>query len=163
MERQPGRRLQPLRCSPQSARAGKSGHGGQRPGRPAQEGEKVFTDVFLADEIYTGPYLERAPDLVLGFSPGFGIFKDSTRGFVSSEIFHANSSTWSGDHCYHPDTIPGVLFCNRKLNPGAQITDLSATILDLQGVERPPWMEGKSLLPQGDALPTSIGGETVES
>lgn len=127
------------------------------------QGEKVFTDVFLADEIYTGPYLERAPDLVLGFSPGFGIFKDSTRGFVSSEIFHANSSTWSGDHCYHPDTIPGVLFCNRKLNPGAQITDLSATILDLQGVERPPWMEGKSLLPQGDALPTSIGGETVES
>lgn len=110
------------------------------------QGERVFGDVFLAKEIYHGPYLERAPDLVLGFAPGFGIYKNASRGFVSSQIFHPNTSAWSGDHCFHPDSVPGVLFCNRPLKDGAKIEDLSATILELQGVERPVWMEGRSLI-----------------
>ena len=127
------------------------------------QGEAVFTDVFVSAEIYSGPYLERAPDLVLGFAPGFGIFKDATRGLVSSEVFHQNDSPWSGDHCYHPDTIPGVLFCNRVLRSGASIIDLAPTVLDLQGVERPVWIEGKSLLPESPTLPVGPGGKTVES
>lgn len=126
------------------------------------QGEKVFTDVFVSAEIYSGPYVERAPDLVLGFAPGFGIFKDATRGLVSEEVFHQNDSSWSGDHCYHPDTIPGVLFCNRALSSDPSIIDLAPTVLDLQGVVRPAWMEGKSLLPEGTALPVGAGRQTVE-
>jgi predicted AlkP superfamily phosphohydrolase/phosphomutase len=114
-----------------------------------QDGEAVFQDVFLASAIYHGPYLERAPDLVLGFAPGFGISKDASRGFVSPQVFHANTSAWSGDHGFHPASVPGVLFCNRQLAETAHITDLSATILDLHGVDVPPWMEGRSLLPEG--------------
>lgn len=111
-----------------------------------REGEPVFRDVFLSASAYHGPYLERAPDLVLGFAPGFGIYKDASRGFVSEEIFHPNTSAWSGDHCFHPGSVPGVLFCNRSLREGAHITDLAATILDLHGVARPAWMDGRSLL-----------------
>jgi predicted AlkP superfamily phosphohydrolase/phosphomutase len=110
------------------------------------QGEKVFQDVLLSRAVYQGPYVERAPDLVLGFNPGFGIFKDATRGKVSDRLFHANSSAWSGDHCFHPQSVPGVLFCNRPLRASAHITDLPATILALHGLPTPAWMDGRSLL-----------------
>ena len=127
------------------------------------EGEAVFQDVFVSAEIYSGPYVERAPDLVMGFAPGFGIYKDSTRGFVSAEVFHPNTSAWSGDHCFHPKSVPGVLFCNRKLaSETPHITDLSATVLDLHGVDAPPWMEGRSLLPEGLTAQTVGKGDSVQ-
>jgi predicted AlkP superfamily phosphohydrolase/phosphomutase len=125
------------------------------------QGEQVFLDVFVAADVYKGPYVERAPDLVLGFAPGFGIFKDSSRGFVSAEVFHANTSAWSGDHCFHPKSVPGVLFCNRDLRESPHITDLSATILELHGVAAPPWMEGISLLPKAAAGPGGVGAQAV--
>jgi predicted AlkP superfamily phosphohydrolase/phosphomutase len=125
------------------------------------QGEQVFQDVFVAASIYQGPYVERAPDLVLGFAPGFGIFKDSSRGKVSRHVFHANTSAWSGDHCFHPQSVPGILFCNRPLRESPHITDLSATILDLHGVAAPPWMEGRSLLPDAASLPSGVGVQPV--
>ena len=125
--------------------------------------EPVFQDVFVAASVYQGPYIERAPDLVLGFAPGFGIYKDASRGFVSDQVFHANTSAWSGDHCFHPKSVPGVLFCNRALKGGAHITDLSATILDLHGVARPAWMEGRSLLPDAVTGPGGVGIQAVEA
>lgn len=127
------------------------------------EGQQVFQDVFLSASVYQGPYLDRAPDLVLGFAPGFGIYKDASRGFVSDQVFHANTSAWSGDHCFHPKSVPGVLFCNRPLRQGAHITDLSATILDLHGVARPSWMEGRSLLPETVPGPERVGVHTVQA
>lgn len=124
--------------------------------------QQVFEDVFVSASVYQGPYVERAPDLVLGFAPGFGIFKDSTRGHVSTEVFHANTSAWSGDHGFHPRSVPGVLFCSRPLRESPHITDLSATILDLHGVPAPPWMEGRSLLPDTAADPIGVGAKTVQ-
>ena len=115
--------------------------------------ELVFQDVFLAQSTYQGPYIERAPDIVLGFAPGFGLDKESARGNVSSSIFRENDSAWSGDHCYHPAAVPGVLLSNLKLKGQPDIKDLSSTILDLLGVSRPAWMEGRSLLPDGDGTP----------
>lgn len=126
------------------------------------DGQPVFADVFLSTTAYQGPYTEKAPDLVLGFAPGFGIFKDATRGMVSDGVFHPNASAWSGDHGFHPDAVPGVLFCNRPLRSDARITDLAATVLDLHGLPRPPWMDGVSLLPEGAAAPVGRGVDSVE-
>jgi bisphosphoglycerate-independent phosphoglycerate mutase (AlkP superfamily) len=43
--------------------------------------------------------------------------------------------------------VPGVLFCNRKMDAAdAGIEDLAPTALGLFGVEAPAWMEGKALL-----------------
>lgn len=126
------------------------------------EGRPVFGDVFLSTTAYQGPYIERAPDLVLGFAPGFGIFKDATRGKVSPQIFHPNASSWSGDHGFHPDAVPGVLFCNRPLCSGARIIDLAATVLDLHGLPKPPWMDGSSLLPEAPAAPVGSRLQPVE-
>ncbi len=43
--------------------------------------------------------------------------------------------------------MPGVLFCNRKLDvTDPNIVDLAPTTLDVFGVRKPAYMDGKTLL-----------------
>ena len=111
-----------------------------------ETGQEVFKDILLTSEAYQGPYVDGAPELVLGFYPGFGLFKDSIKGDVSDQVFHPNASAWNGDHCFHPETVPGVLLANHELSDEPALWDLPATILTLLGVKVPDWMEGRSLL-----------------
>jgi predicted AlkP superfamily phosphohydrolase/phosphomutase len=102
--------------------------------------------VYPTSELYKGPYLAEAPDLIVGFADGYRTSWDAAVGKVSSAIFEDNRKAWSGDHAVDPLLVPGVLFCSRPLDsedPG--IEDLAPTALSLFGVERPPWMEGKPL------------------
>ncbi len=72
---------------------------------------------------------------------------DAAIGKCGPEVFCDNTKAWSGDHCIHPDLVPGVLFSNRKLNlDDPDIVDLAPTALDLFGIEKPAYMDGKSLL-----------------
>jgi bisphosphoglycerate-independent phosphoglycerate mutase (AlkP superfamily) len=64
-------------------------------------------------------------------------------------VIEDNCKAWSGDHAVDPLLVPGVLFCNRKIDsddPG--IEDLAPTALSLFGLVPPAWMEGKSLFNQ---------------
>jgi predicted AlkP superfamily phosphohydrolase/phosphomutase len=102
--------------------------------------------VYATSALYKGPYLGEAPDLIVGFNDGYRTSWDAAVGKVSASVFEDNRKAWSGDHAVDPHLVPGVLFCNRKiqgLNPG--IEDLAPTALELFGVPRPPWMEGKPL------------------
>jgi predicted AlkP superfamily phosphohydrolase/phosphomutase len=102
--------------------------------------------VYPTSELYKGPYLAEAPDLIVGFADGYRTSWDAAVGKVSPAIFEDNCKAWSGDHAVDPLLVPGVLFCSRPLDsedPG--IEDLAPTVLSLFGVERPPWMEGKPL------------------
>jgi len=100
-----------------------------------------------SDSLYTGPYLDAAPDVILGYAEGYRASWDSAVGKVTADVFADNAKAWSGDHCVDPQLVPGVLFSNRKIevaDPG--IEDMAPTALDLFGIEPPPHMEGKSLL-----------------
>ena len=85
--------------------------------------------------------------MIIGYNVGYRVSWDSAVGKTGSDVFSDNTKAWSGDHCIHPDLVPGVLFTNRPLN-GAEpsITDIAPTTLDLLGVQAPPYMEGRSLL-----------------
>lgn len=107
--------------------------------------EKPIRRVFDAQEVYQGPYLSTGPDLVIGYNPGYRISKSAARGEVGTEIFADNDSTWCGDHCLDPETVPGVLYCSEDLQDGADIRDLGPTILQWFGVTPPAYMEGKAL------------------
>ncbi len=62
-------------------------------------------------------------------------------------MFCDNLKAWSGDHCIHPELVPGVLFCNRELDlTDPNIVDLAPTTLDLFGVRKTAYMDGKTLL-----------------
>jgi hypothetical protein len=71
-------------------------------------------------------------------------------GKCGKQVFSDNLNAWSGDHCIHPELVPGVLFSSIPLN-GAQprITDIGPTTLALLGVRKPAYMDGESLLCNG--------------
>jgi predicted AlkP superfamily phosphohydrolase/phosphomutase len=116
-----------------------------------ERGAPAIRHVYLTSSLYKGPYLEAAPDFIIGYSEGYRISWDAAVGRVTEHVLEDNKKAWSGDHCVDPLLVPGVLFSNRKIDaadPG--IEDLAPTALTLFGVEPPAWMEGTSVFrPEG--------------
>ncbi len=121
-------------------------------------------EVYDGENVYHGPYAKDAPDLVVGFRPGHRVAWSSVTGGLDAEVISDNDRPWSGDHNFNPPDVPGMLFSNRKIareNP--HITDLGPTVLDLFGVEVPPWCDGKPLMPAGaPPAPEKPQSETSE-
>ena len=110
------------------------------------EGTVAIQHAYDSAQIYRGPYRDAAPDLVIGYAPGYRASWSAAVGAVTSAVFEDNLKCWSGDHCVDPSAVPGVLFANCRVegnNPG--IEDMAPTVLRLFGIEPPAWMEGKSL------------------
>jgi predicted AlkP superfamily phosphohydrolase/phosphomutase len=115
--------------------------------RDPDTGEVAINRAFTAAEVYAGPYVGEAPDLIIGYNEGYRTSWDGAVGKVTGVIFEDNTRSWSGDHCMDPALVPGVLFCNRPLAvERPRMVDIAATALDLFGVEVPAYMEGKPLL-----------------
>ena len=99
------------------------------------------------ETVYRGPYVDAAPDILIGYNPGYRVSWESAVGKVTQQVFMDNTKAWSGDHCVHPETVPGILFSSFLLeSPSANIIDMAPTVLELLGVEKPRYMDGKSLL-----------------
>lgn len=117
--------------------------------RLTHEGRPVVCGVYLRDEIYDGPCVADAPDIVLGFHRGYRVSWQTTLGAVPREVIEPNLLKWSGDHCsVDPKLIPGVLFSNRKVVVSdPHLEDLAPTILSLLHIRPPADMNGRSLIP----------------
>jgi predicted AlkP superfamily phosphohydrolase/phosphomutase len=115
--------------------------------RDPERNAVAIRNVYASSDIYQGPYLDAAPDLIIGYADGYRSSWEAASGCVSASVFEDNTKPWCGDHCVDPSLVPGVLFSNRKIdaeNPG--IEDMAPTALGLFGIEPPPWMEGKSVI-----------------
>lgn len=109
-----------------------------------QSGRIGVTGVFDCDAVYAGPYVENAPDLIVGYGKGFRASWDSVTGRVTGEVFEDNTKAWSGDHCVDPRLVPGVLFSNRKITEEKPaIVDVAPTILNLFGLKLPGHFDGR--------------------
>jgi predicted AlkP superfamily phosphohydrolase/phosphomutase len=111
------------------------------------DGGTPIRAVYATRSLYRGPYLDAAPDFMVGYNEGYRASWDGAVGKVSAQVLEDNSKAWSGDHCVDPALVPGVLFSNLKIqaaNPG--IEDLAPTALYLFGLQPPTWMDGKPLL-----------------
>jgi predicted AlkP superfamily phosphohydrolase/phosphomutase len=103
-----------------------------------------ITGVFIADNVYRGPYTENSPDLIIGYGAGYRASWDSVMGKVTSQIFEDNIKAWSGDHCIDPRLVPGVLFSSHKfIAEKPAIVDVAPTILKLFGLALPAHFDGK--------------------
>ena len=112
-----------------------------------EKGEIGIKQAVPGFEVYHGPYTENGPDIVIGYSPGWRVSWDAAIGKCSAKVFSDNLKAWSGDHMLHRDMVPGILFSNLKLNQDApNIIDLAPTTLELFGIDKPKYMDGKSLL-----------------
>jgi predicted AlkP superfamily phosphohydrolase/phosphomutase len=121
-------------------------------------GELVIKQVYNAMKIYTGPYKNEAPDLLVGYNRGYRASWETAIGRVTESILHDNTKAWSGDHCIDYSLVPGVLFCNRRVAAEhPRLMDIGPTVLDMFGVEVPNYMDGKVL-----AVADADGGEVKE-
>ena len=112
----------------------------ERPGSPISE-------VYDRDQAYKGPYVEDAPDLVVGFAPGYRVAWETVTGGFGEKVISDNTRPWSGDHNMNPPEVPGMLFCNRPIDVDQpSIMDIAPTVLDLFGVSdsRRTWMANRS-------------------
>ena len=103
--------------------------------------------VSRAEEIYSGPYVSDAPDLLVNYAPGFRVSWQTALGGIPQGQFEDNTRRWSGDHIIDPEAAPGILLLNRQATHNhADIRDLAPTILNFLGVPKHETMEGQSLL-----------------
>jgi predicted AlkP superfamily phosphohydrolase/phosphomutase len=124
--------------------------GSRAPSNGAGASVNVVRKVYRPEEIFSGEYVGKAGDLIVGFKGGYRVSWQTALGGIPPEVFADNARKWSGDHCsFDPDITCGTLLCNRAL-PLAPATpsimDLAPTILKLLGVPLPPDLDGKPLL-----------------
>jgi predicted AlkP superfamily phosphohydrolase/phosphomutase len=112
-----------------------------------EEKEEIgIREVFDTSRLYAGPYIENAPDMLIGYNAGYRVSWDCATGVVAGPVFEDNTKAWSGDHCIDPRLVPGVLFCNRPIDrDDPALIDIAPTALQQFGVDPPAYMDGKPL------------------
>ncbi len=106
----------------------------------------VVARAHQATEVYSGPKVRDAPDLLIGYARGYRVGWASVLGGVSRVTLEDNTEPWSGDHCVEPALVPGVLLSNKKIAAESpELRDVAPTILAEFQVAKPDNMEGRSL------------------
>lgn len=120
---------------------------------PARDGARVVQSVAFGADLFRGPHGAAAPDLVVGFAPGYRVSSQASLGGLGEVAprragIATNFSAWSGDHVsVDPGAVRGVVFASRPLRDGeARVLDLAPTLLAACGVAAPAAFEGRSLL-----------------
>jgi predicted AlkP superfamily phosphohydrolase/phosphomutase len=112
-----------------------------------QGGRAAVRSVALCEEVYRGPYVEAAPDLVVNFADGYRASWTTALGGLGEGLCEDNTARWAGDHIIDPALVPGVLLMSRPFRAQTpRLVDLAPTILHALGVPVPPTLEGESLL-----------------
>jgi predicted AlkP superfamily phosphohydrolase/phosphomutase len=112
--------------------------------------ETGIREAFDPAKLYSGPYLENGPDLLIGYNAGYRVSWDCASGVVAGAVFEDNLKPWSGDHCIDPRLVPGVLFCNRRVQADdPALIDIAPTALSLFGVRPPAYMDGRPFVVAG--------------
>ncbi|HUU28009.1 MAG TPA: alkaline phosphatase family protein [archaeon] len=115
--------------------------------RDPEDGVRVVHNVYLGREVYHGPRIDEAPDLVLGFNQNYRVSWQTALGGVPPEVIEPNMEKWSGDHCsVDRDLVPGVFLTNRKISlPDPDLRDVAPTVLKYLGCPVPAEYEGRDL------------------
>ncbi len=110
-------------------------------------GARVVVRAYKSRERYRGPEAKNAPEIIVGFAPGYRMGDDSATGEFPPEVTKQREDKWAADHCIDPNHVPGVLFCNKPVEvAGPTLRDLAPTILKVFGVAPPPEMTGRPIL-----------------
>ena len=110
-------------------------------------GEKVIAKAYRPAAAYTGPFTEKAPDLILGYNRRYRSSWDTILGEYPREEFVDNDDKWSGDHCMAHFFLPGVFLCSKKFDTTTHpaLYDLAPSILSEFGAEKQAHMVGRNI------------------
>lgn len=114
---------------------------------PRFPGVPVVLDVVRREDVFHGPRLLEAPDLLICFNENYRVSWQTSLGGVPPEIIEDNLDNWSGDHCsYDPSISQGIFFSSQRLPERSRsIMDIGATVLEHLGVVPPADMDGRPL------------------
>jgi predicted AlkP superfamily phosphohydrolase/phosphomutase len=91
--------------------------------------QPIVTEVYDGAEIYPDNANDDAPDLVIGYTPGYRASWQTSLGGVPATLVDVNDQKWSGDHCIVPDAVPGVLFTSfHPDRPLLELKDIAAYV-----------------------------------
>ncbi len=111
--------------------------------RDPQTGEAVVEEVYSTSEIASGSLPGYAPDLIVGYRPGYRGSWQTALGAVPGEVIVDNQDAWLADHCIDPKFVPGVFFSNRSpRKTNLHLRDIPVTILKEFGEPVPQAMTG---------------------
>jgi predicted AlkP superfamily phosphohydrolase/phosphomutase len=110
-------------------------------------GKPVVMKAYDAREIYEGPYLGLAPDILVGYHGGYRASDEAVLGQFPEGTFRDRTNKWSADHCMDPRVVPGTLLTNWRCtvdDPG--LWDLAPSIVSAFGLPTPRGMTGRACL-----------------
>ena len=112
-----------------------------------KDGENsVIRSVAFASEVYSGPYVDRSPDMIPFTDTGYRSDWGCVTGCVGDKVIYPNTKHWNGDHCHDPELVSGVLFTNWKhSSEKPSIMDVAPTVLTMLGLKAPGYMDGRPL------------------
>ena len=146
---------------------GREGQGIVNPGSEAQEiedeiingfmawrdpknGNEVVSKVYRSRDEQWGPFMNRAPELIVGLQTGYRVSFSSLGTISLGDPIEDNNKKISGDHIsVDYALVPGSIFANIPLNLSKgtpHIMDITPTVLEYLGCPVPDDMDGRSLL-----------------
>jgi hypothetical protein len=78
------------------------------------DGRPVVQKAYKRAEALSGQHLEYAPDILVGFSPGYRASQQNGLGGWEKESLEPNLDHWGADHCIDPTAVPGVIFTSHN-------------------------------------------------
>jgi predicted AlkP superfamily phosphohydrolase/phosphomutase len=97
-------------------------------------GMRVVSRVIMPP-LETGPDTPPwAPDLIVGYAPGYRSSWETALGGMPGEVLADNLDPWSGDHCVAPEHVPGTFLSSSGIcRPGMSLQEvglLAASLFD---------------------------------
>lgn len=113
-------------------------------------GERIVQNVYKRDDVYSGPFLQNASDLQVGFKDGYRVSWQTALGGTPAGIVYPNMRKWSADHgSFDIADTAGTLISSVPLpGPRYDITDLAPSVLQYFGIAPSADLDGKPFLPR---------------
>ncbi len=114
-----------------------------------QTGNRVVSRACIPEEIYSGPYMQKAPDILVCYNHNYRASWDTIIGKYPRKQIEDNKDPWSGDHAVDSRLIPGTLIASTKIKtPAPSLSDLAPSILSRFKAPIPKAMTGKNVFQQ---------------
>ena len=114
--------------------------------RDPKTGHQVISRIYKSDEVYKGPFVKSAPDLIIGYNRGYRASWETALGKFPKVVLRDNTEKWSGDHLIEAKLVPGILLSNKQIESAyPALYDIAPTILDEFGIPKQREMIGEVL------------------
>lgn len=107
-------------------------------------GGRVVSRVRRGSELYAGPFADRAPDLVVSFSPGYAVSWDTRMGGAAGSVIARNYERWSAEHASVDESaVPGAWLSSLPLSESSiSVLDIAPTVEQYFGLAPAAGSEG---------------------